>query len=307
MNRLISALCLALLAVVALAGAATAQDTDTDDDDSFLFRVNGSASIPADETVNAALVVNGDIVVDGHVSEALIVINGTATINGTVGENVTVVRGDLILNAGSEVDEVMLVNSNLTQDPAAVAGDIKERDEADFSLGRGAAVFSFLFWLGVVIVGLVAALVFAWLGRAQLFGSVETLRSDFAMSLVTALALFIGLPIIAFLILFTLIGIPLALTILTALLPALFILGAIVFGTWIASHLIKSGSQAAAIGTAMLGVVILALIVLIPFVGWLVVIVGGILGAGALVYRSFRRASSGTPPQTPQTTPTGAH
>lgn len=300
MKRFLGALWLALAGIVFLAGVAAAQDAATvDDDDSFLFRVNGSAVVAAGDTVSAAIVINGDVTVDGNVTDSLVVFNGTATINGTVGKDVTIVRGDLVLNAGSQVDDVMLVNSSVTQDPGAtVTGDIEERSEGDFSLGRGAAVFSLFFWLGVVVVGVVAAFIFAWLGRAQLFGSVETLRSEFPMSLVTAIVLFIAMPIAAVLIVFTLIGAPLGLTILLAVLPLLMMLGLIIFGAWIGSFLIKSSSQAAAIGTAVLGVVILSLIVLIPFLGWLVVIVGGMLGAGALVYRTLRRASNQEVPQT---------
>lgn len=300
MKRFLGALWLALAGIVFLAGVAAAQDAATvDDDDSFLFRVNGSAVVAEGDTVSAAIVINGDVTVDGNVTDSLVVFNGTATINGTVGKDVTIVRGDLVLNAGSQVDDVMLVNSSVTQDPGAtVTGDIEERSEGDFSLGRGAAVFSLFFWLGVVVVGVVAAFIFAWLGRAQLFGSVETLRSEFPMSLVTAIVLFIAMPIAAVLIVFTLIGAPLGLTILLAVLPLLMMLGLIIFGAWIGSFLIKSSSQAAAIGTAVLGVVILSIIVLIPFLGWLVVIVGGMLGAGALVYRTFRRASNQEVPQT---------
>ncbi len=300
MKRLLGALWLAFAGIVLLAGIAVAQETgNTDDDDSFLFRVNGSAVIAEDETVSAALIINGDVTVNGNVTDSLVVVNGTATINGSVGEDVTVVRGDLVLNAGAQVDDVMLVNSSITQDPGAtVTGDIEKRSEGDFSLGRGAAVFSILFWLGMLVLGIVAAVIFAWLGRAQLFGSVETLRSEFPMSLVTAIVLFIAIPIAAIFIVFTLIGTPLGLTTLLAVLPILMLLGLIVFGSWIASFLIKSNSQAAAIGTAVLGIVILALVSLIPFAGWLVAIIGGMLGAGALVYRTFKRATKNDLPQT---------
>ena len=95
------------------------------------------------------------------VTDSLVVVNGTATVNGTVGNDITVVSGDLVLNASAQVEDVMLVRSTITQDPAAVvSGDIEERDEGDFSLGRGFAVFSILAWLGLLILGIVAAIRF---------------------------------------------------------------------------------------------------------------------------------------------------
>ncbi|MGD9712958.1 MAG: hypothetical protein AB7V46_12935 [Thermomicrobiales bacterium] len=296
MQRILMAVVAAVIAMLVVAGAAVAQGTESNDDDSFIFRVNGDTTIAAGESVNAGLIVNGDVTVDGTVTDTLIVVNGTATINGVVGSELVVVSGDLVLNAGSEVDDVMLVSSNLTQDPAAVVtGEIEEQDN-DFSLGRGLAIFSVVWWIGLVILGVVAAIIFAWLGRAQLFGSVETLRSSFVPSLITAIVLFIALPLIAAVIVFTLVGAPLGLSILFALLPVLLLIGWIVLGTWIASYIIKSDSQAAAIGTAALGAVILALISLIPFVA-IIVLLAAMLGAGAVVYRSFRRATTRTLPQ----------
>lgn len=286
----------ALSLLLTTAGAIAQDDPDTDNDDSFLMRVNGTTTIAAGESVDVALVINGDVVVDGTVNDSLVVIKGTATINGAVGQDVTVIRGDLILNSTASVDDIMLVDSDLTRDDAAtVTGSIEDRS-GDFSLGRGAAVFSILFWLGFLVLAIVVAIIFAWLGRAQLFGAVETLRSQFVPSLITAIVLFIALPVVAVLILFTLVGAPLGLSILLTLIPVLLLLGLIVFGSWIASYIITSSSTAAAIGTAVLGVVLLAVISLIPFVA-LIVALAGMLGAGALVYRSFRRASTAALPQ----------
>lgn len=302
MKRFLVALAFGFIALLVGTGAALAQNETTVDavvrssDDSFIVKVNGSATVGADESVDGILVVRGDITVDGTVREGLMLYDGTATINGVVEGDIVVVNGDLVLNAGSSVEDVMLVRSDITQDPAAtVSGEINE-SSGDFEVGRGLAVFSILFWLGMVIVGVAAAIFFAWLGRAQLFGAVETLRSDFLGSLVTALILFIVLPIIAGLILFTLVGAPLGLSILFVILPILLALGLIVFGTWIASYVIKGTSTGAAIGTAVLGVIIMALLSLIPFVAF-IVFLAGLLGAGALVYRAFKRSTSRALPQ----------
>jgi hypothetical protein len=150
----------------------------------------------------------------------------------------------------------------------------------------------------MLIVGLVAGAIFAWLGRAQLFGAVETLRSSFVPSLVTALIIWIVLPIIAVLVLFTIVGIPLGISIIVVLLPVLLMLGLIVIGAWIGSYVIKSSTTGAAIGMTILGIIIIALESLIPFVA-IITLLAGMLGAGALVYRTFRRSQERAVPETP--------
>ncbi|MBX3070562.1 MAG: hypothetical protein KF883_08720 [Thermomicrobiales bacterium] len=304
MKRFLVALACGFIALLVGTGSVWAQNETTVDavvrssDDSFIIKVNGSATVGPNESVDGILVVRGDITVDGTVREGLVLYDGTATINGVVDGDIVVVNGDLVLNAGSVVDDVMLVRSDIQQDPAAtVSGEITE-SSGDFRVGRGLVIFSILWWIGTIIVGIVGAIIFAWLGRAQLFGAVGTLRSDFVGSLITAIVLFIGLPIVAGLVLFTLIGAPLGITIFFAVLPILLALGLIVIGTWIASYIIKGHSTGAAIGTAVLGVIILALLSMIPFVAF-IVLLAGMLGAGALVYRAFRRSSTQALPQQP--------
>ncbi len=297
MKKLLGALFVVVFVLLIGTGPVWAQDASRfDDDDSFVLKVNGSATIATNESVDGVIIIRGDVVVDGTVREGLMVYDGTATINGAVGGDIVIVSGNLVLGAGSSVKDIMLVRSDITQDPTAtVDGEIQE-SSGDLTLGRGFLIFSILWFIGTVIAGMVAAIFFGWLGRAQLFGSVETLRSNVVGSLVTAIVLFIVLPLAAGLTVFTLVGAPLGLSILLVLLPILLALGLIVFGAWIASYLIKGSSTAAAVGTAVLGVVILALVSLIPFVVFFV-LPAGMLGAGALVYRSFKRASTGALPQ----------
>src|SRR5690606_37723364 len=102
---------------------------------------------------------NADIVVSGTIEDALVVIHGTATIRegGAVRNNVTVVNGDLVLDGGSEVNDVRLVRSDLTEQPGAlIRGDV-DRTSGFFWAGLGAALlFGFLFWLGFTIAVLIA-------------------------------------------------------------------------------------------------------------------------------------------------------
>lgn len=260
--------------------------TITDDEDSVLLKINGDTQVAAGETIQNAVVINGNINVAGTVEEAVLVVEGDAVVTGTVNGTISVVRGTLTLESGSTVKDVMLIDSDLVRaDGATVTGDLEERG-LDFSFGRGLAIFSLLWWVGMTVVALVAAALFAWLGRRQLFGSMETLKNDFVKSLITAIALWILLPLGAALILFTLVGAPLALLILLVVLPTLWLIGMIVVGTWLGSLIVKPTDTGRAIGAALLGTLILSLVSLIPFVA-IITTIAAIVGSGAFVYRAI--------------------
>jgi MFS family permease len=281
-----------------------AQDTETTaaEDEDVMIRINGDTVVSADQIYGSVVVVNGDIVVEGVIEDTLLLINGVATVNGTVGNELVIVRGTLDLQSAATVDDVMLVRSDLIQDPAAtVTGSVEERT-FDYSFGRGLAVFSFLWWIGTLIVAVIAAAIFAWLGRRQLYEAIETVRTQIGPSIVTALLIWIVLPIVAVLVAFTIVGIPLTLSIILVLLPILWLLGSIVIGTWIGSYILKPETDGKAIGAAVLGTIIVAIVGLIPFVAFIVAL-AGMLGSGALVYRIFQRArgervAPSTPPPT---------
>ncbi|HET9660039.1 MAG TPA: hypothetical protein VFP05_06880, partial [Thermomicrobiales bacterium] len=102
--------------------------TITDEDDSLLLKVNGDTAVAAGDTIQNAAVINGNITVAGTIEENLFVAKGDAVITGTVKGTVTVVRGTLTLENGSSVDDVMLIDSDLTRaDGATVTGDIEDR------------------------------------------------------------------------------------------------------------------------------------------------------------------------------------
>ncbi len=258
----------------------------SDGEDSVLLKVNGNTQVAAGDTIENAVVINGNINVAGTVEDTVLVVSGDAVVTGTVNGTISVVSGKLTLESGSTVKDVMLIDSDLVRaDGATVTGDIEDRGY-DFSFGRGLAIFSMLWWIGMTIVALVAAAIFAWFGRKQLFGSVETLRNDFVKSLITAIVMWILLPLGAALILFTLVGAPLSLLIILVVLPALWLLGMIVVGTWLGSYIVKPTDTGRAIGAALLGTLILSLISLIPFVA-VVTTIAAIIGSGAFVYRAI--------------------
>lgn len=270
----------------------------SDGEESVLLKINGNTQVAPGDTIENAVVINGNINVAGTVEDTVLVVKGDAVVTGTINGTISVVRGTLTLEPGSTVKDVMLVDSELNRaDGATVTGEIEDRG-LDFSFGRGLAVFSLLWWIGMTIVALVAAGIFAWLGRKQLFGSVGTLKTDFVKSLITAIVLWILLPLGAALILFTLVGAPLALLVLLVILPALWLLGMIVVGTWLGSFIINPTTTGRAVGAALLGTLILSAVSLIPFVA-VITTIAAIIGSGAFVYRAIANRNATDLPAVP--------
>lgn len=260
---------------------------DNDADENFLFRTGGTTTIPAGEVFGAVIVINGDVVVDGTITDTLVVVEGNATINGTVEQQVVVVRGNLTLQPGATVDDVALIRSDFTRDPAAtVTGDISKRSQFGIS-GWGLAVFGILVWLGITIAMLAFGLVFAFVTGRNLERITATLRVSPGRSFLTAVILWIALSILAVIAMFTVVGIPLGLMIFVWL-PVLWLMGYVVTGTLLGRAVLGQLASGALskhrYWPTVLGLVLFQLFALVPFLGGFVALIAGSIGAGTLVH-----------------------
>jgi hypothetical protein len=286
--------------VVLFPGIAVAQ-TDETVEEGFLFRANGDVTVAQNEELGGVVVANGNAVVHGTITETLWVISGDASVDGAVAGDVVVIDGTLRLEAAATVDNVTLIRGTLDRaEGATITGDLTEQDTL-VSFGWAGAVFSIVMWLGFTVVLVLAALAVAYAGGRQLTASGELMRQRLVPSIVTGLVLFVALPVVAVLAFITIIGIPLGGTILLVVMPALWVLGYLVAGTWLGRKLTdalgRQESAARPLLAAALGVVVLQLVGLVPALGPLVTVLAGMIGAGALVYRIVRR------PKTPAARP----
>lgn len=257
-----------------------------------LMRIGGPIRVPAGDTASTVVVVGGDAVVDGHVRERLVVVDGTARVTGTVAGDMVVAAGRAMLEPGARVGgDLHLHESQLAQAPGAtIQGEVQR----GFRFGVGALAGWFA-WIAATTFLIVAGLLFAGLAGRQLREAAGLIRSAFGATALTALVVVVGLPILAVLVMFTVIGIPLGLAVLVGLLPLLALLGYLVAGDAIGAavlrrfggtaHRARASRPYLAVTT---GVVVLQLVLLIPILGGLVALVASALGAGALIYRSWR-------------------
>lgn len=272
-------------------GAALAQDGSSED--SFLLGVNGQTYIGPEQSVDVLVVISDDSVIDGTIAESLVVIDGTATVNGVVAGDVTVISGTLNLQDGARVaKDVTLINSDINQAAGAtVAGKIEKESFAFY--GWQFTVLSILFWIGATIVILLAGLLFAAIGGRQLTGAAHLITDQPGKTVLTALIVGLGLPVLAVMAIVTFIGLPVGFAVLLFLLPVLWFLGYLVAGTKLGLLMLQRGGRDQHTVehpylAAFLGLLVLQVVGLVPFFGGTIAVLAGFVGLGAVAYYAYR-------------------
>lgn len=300
------AILLVALGLLLVPGAALAQGTSTSGND-FLMRIEGPIHLTADERAGTVMVISDTATIDGTVDDTLIVISGTAIVNGRVAGDIAVFSGTLDLRDGAQVNNVTLIGSTLNQDPGAtVAGTVNRQSTAAYSWARTA--FAFFWWIGVTIVMLIAAVLFAALAGRQLATAGETIVRHPGASILTAIIVGIVIPILAVAAFVTVVGIPFGIALLIFLMPVLWFLGYLVSGTLLGAAIVRAirgeVEENQRVLAALIGVFLLQVIGLIPAFGPLIGFLAGALGAGAIVFALWRtrRGAGGAEPM-PRRTP----
>lgn len=300
------------LALAAVPGWALAAPGDDDDGD-LLTRIGGDVIVRSGESIGAVIVIDGNATIEGTVRESVLVIDGDIRVTGTIDGDLTVISGSADLASGSSVDNVTLIRSDYTRaEGATVTGEVNERDNFRFAQGV-LALFSFLFWAAMTVAVIAAGLIFAAVGGRQLVATAQTMTGDAVNTILGIVFVWVALPIIAAIAIATLIGLPLGLGVLLFLLPALWFLGLIVAGTRLGMAIVKASGRDAGPHpylASFVGLLILQLLILLPFLGAVVVFFAGIWGAGALMVTAFNGAGFkgfSSPPaaaSTPEAQPT---
>ncbi|CCF84908.1 RDD domain-containing protein [Nitrolancea hollandica] len=285
-QRLLLLLLSLTLALLPMAAGAQGPEAIGD----VIVRYNGPLRIGPGETVPNALVVNQDATIDGTVRGSFGVIDGNATISGRVDGSTTVVNGRLDLGQGAQVSDVNLVNSTLNRAPGAIVnGEI--RSQTGILTAAQQRTVSFFFWLGTTLAVIVAGLIFAAVGGRQLTGAGRLMVEQPAGTVIAALIVSIGLPLLAFLAFVTLIGIPVGFTLLF-LLGALWFLGFLVSGALLGAALVSRvrprGEPLNLYLAVVIGLLVLEVVGLIPFIGFVIMTLAGFLGSGALALLAWR-------------------
>jgi hypothetical protein len=283
-RRLPLALVAAVLATVALAAPAVAQE-GPDLGDQWVL--TGRAVVQAGETADNVVILNGDALIAGTVDGAVVAVNGDIGVIGRVDGDVTSLTGRVVVAAGARVDgDVVSQEKARIAADATVEGDVdRVRDFSWSAFGLGAFGVWLTMSVSTLILGLLVLLLAPGLADAARAVAGESAGRAVLWGIIAA----IGIPIIAFVLVATIVGLPLGVAILLALVFVLmlaYVMSAYALGRRVAR---PSWSRWAAF---LVGWGILRVIAIVPVLGTLVTVAAIVFGLGLLVVGLWRARSS---------------
>jgi len=281
----------------------------------------GSATSAGDVDDAVVSVLGTTRITGGKVNNSAVAVMGNAYINGEVNGDVVAVMGNVELGPEAKVHgNVVVVGGELKKDPNAVIdGHVQNVfgvDWADFDwlrpwmercllYGRPLAFGPGLGWAWGIALGLLALYAFiAFLFRGAVDKCVHTLDTEAGHSILAALVLTLGIPVLFVLLFITVLGIAavpfLAIAVLcAAMFGKIVVLAAI--GKRCTPSLANDPATHTVVGVIVGGLIVMA-IYTIPVVGFIVYKLLELLGLGVVVYtlllsvRAGRVARSGGGP-----------
>ena len=290
----------ALLATLTLAVPATASAASTarDDEDPVVVIV-GDVSVARGEVVGGVVLASGDARIAGEVDGDVIVFSGDLLLAGRVDGSVFVADGTTRLLPSAEVTgdvEYGDERPEIALD-ARVHGDVTKQEFPDLG-GALPWIGWFAFWLAITLsAGVLGALLLLIAPRAA--DALEARSREKVGPLIAiGIAVFLVLPIVAFLAAITVLGLPLAAAIGLALLPlwaVAYVASAFVIGRRVL------GPPRHRMLSFLAGLAILRLIAFVPVLGWLVGLAAVIFGLGLIgaAIGSAREPEAASPAQIP--------
>jgi hypothetical protein len=279
----------ALAAVLIFPGVASAQDREDD----TLVVITGGATVARGETLDGVYVVDGPVTIHGTVDGDVIVVNGDTEISGEVTGDVTVLAKRAVLDSGARIGGDLRYGDEEPElaSGAQIDGDVTKEDWSDFpTLGW---LGWLALWLAVTISSLALGLLLLLIAPRAADVAHRQAREGAWESVAAGLVIFIVLPILAVLALVTLVGLPLGIGVLLALLP----LAAIAYVTtlWVVGRLIVKPPRGRVV-SFLVGWAIFRVVALIPVLGIIVAFLAVIFGLGVLALALWRARSPAAPP-----------
>lgn len=283
-----------------------------------IIAFGGSVTISRGATVSGnVLVAGGTFLMEGTVSGNVRANTDEATIAGPVGGDLNVNARHMTLGSAVTGNAELTADSITLAQDALIGGDLRYWNEAgqinttgkvagaatfDAALGEGrmhdeadkGALGVILSAISVYMV-LYAALtigLFMLATRTFFTESAKRLRKAPGWSLLMGLLYFIVTPAVIVLLAVTLIGLPVAIALLLFYLMSIFfakILASIVLARWAEMSLKKKWHPAAVYFAALGFYIVLSLLTLIPFIGWVLVFLAIVTAYGAFATVKYER------------------
>ena len=288
------------LVVVALLLALAAPALASNRDDRIAF--SGPVDVPAGQTVADVVAFDGPVSVAGSVDGDVVAMNGPVSLSGSVDGDVVGLSDAITLTPTANVAGDLVYGEGRPVVPAGatVSGDIQRADPGDF-FGRGDdSFFDFGLWawlggwLAVSISSLLLGLLLLRLAPTSAARALELARERTGASVGFGLAVLIGVPVTAITLMITIIGIPLGIALLLALVP-LYAVG-YVTSAWVLGRRVSADRRKDYVAF-LAGWGILRAIALVPFLGGLVGFAATVFGLGLVALLVQQARGSSSPPE----------
>jgi hypothetical protein len=280
---------------IALAALAAAPPAGASEERIVLY---GPVQVREGETSGDVFVVDGEIVIDGHVDGYLVSLGAPVVIRGRLDGDVWAFRDRVFIERGAVVDGDVYYGDEkpVVETGARVTSDVQSID-LDNATGPLRVLTKLAVWIAVSISSLALGLLFLWFAPRVAQAALWVARTRPSAAAALGVGLAVGLPLATVLALVTLVGIPLGIAFLLSLLP-LYAL-AYVTGAWLLGRAILKEPHAR-VPAFLLGWAMLRLVAFVPFLGLLAACAATVFGLGTLAIAAWRareeRASVGVEP-----------
>jgi cytoskeletal protein CcmA (bactofilin family) len=272
-------------------GASPAVAQDNQGDDKEIVILTGRVDVAEGQTVGDVVIFNGPVNVAGTVEGGVVAFNGRVSVSGTVEGDVVAFNGRIVVEDGALIEgDIRSRHDARVSEGAEVRGDESGLDYRFADRAIGAARIAV--WVGVTISALLLAFLFVLLFPAAADAVAGAGVSRTGASIGWGLALFFCIPLIAILLLITVLALPLGIAVLLAIVP-LFALGYVATAYALGRRLVGSPRSRAL--AALAGVAILRGLGLIPFLGGLLWFVATAFGLGLLFVAALASRSRAEP------------
>jgi hypothetical protein len=291
MRRTASIAVALLAAFLFFAPAAIAADPSRAGD-RVLMAVNGDVTVPPGEGADVVVVVKGTATINGDV-RTLVIVEGTAVLNGVHADTIWAIRSTLTLQPGTVVSgDVKTLDATVNRAvDAAVLGDVTEMTPTLIALGTILAPVAILFWLGFGLATLVAGLGLAALAARQVRETERIISREPVVAAIVGIAGLILVPLVAVLLMVSIVGAPLGLGILLGAWPLLAFLGYLAAGIWVGDWVLARAQPGKVRErpylASVVGLFLLQVVGLVPILG-LVSAIASLLGFGAVIVLGWR-------------------
>ena len=264
---------LALLLTLVVAAPAQAGDDQ--------IVISGDVDIPEGQTLDDVLVIDGHVNVAGRVTGELIAVSAPMRVTGTVEGDVVALTDRAVIATGARIEGDLIYADKRPRvaDGAIVEGETRRIDVDEVTEPFGAFATRIAVWLAFSFSSLALGLLLLWLAPRALEAALWTARTSTGPAIGMGLAVFFGLPVAALLSIVTLVGIPLGIVFLLALLP-LYAIGYTTSAWVLGRALVRPPAGRALAFLAGWG--ILRALALVPVLGGLVWFGAAVFGLGAL-------------------------